>query len=745
MTRFLALALVFFLPVSVVAQEFEELQGAYVDAVKDRFNATEWSQEELASARATVQALAECGNPRALDVLSVDGNKLAERLADLLKERNEALRQNERRREKLDKETGTARTELEDAIGKDEKRLVEIVAVLPSLEVIRDLLFEGVLTATERSAELAPEEAWSVLVAYFENDTTRFYKLDQRVRDLDARLAATREKITAEMDDDKKATLEKLETKLVAVLEVERVRFDQSGQLKDRRVKTLGKLFAELPKGMATKQQNELRARLKDDVPWPSRSISCELLGHLPVSSAVADLTTVMKRSAKNARDVEKDLVPLREKYQRALKALVTSLAGGGNTVPVSVLNNKNQTEAELKRVSERGYGESRVLESCVVGLGAAVSGREGKERKDGIAALLKLVKERDPELRTRAVEAVGRVDTEETRGALRTLVSKEKDLRVRLAALDSLAELKDEATVELCITELLRSSEWRIRAAAMDALVAIPRKNAVPALIQSVAGEVGRLVDDAERSLLTLTGRTFNGDANLWKDWWQKNKETFEIGAAAVAVATADGGSTAWKNAPGKVSFYGIQTRSNRILFVIDRSGSMLEPVGKSVTGAGSTRKIDAAKAQLKSAIAGLEDGDLFNIISYSADVSRWQKRMVKMATRSRSKVERHIDKEIEANGGTNIHDALQEAFRLAGIGAMDKAYESNVDTIFFLTDGMPSVGEVQEPAEILRRVKEWNRLARVVLHTVGVGLDHDAAFLRRLAEENGGQYTSR
>ena len=50
-----------------------------------------------------------------------------------------------------------------------------------------------------------------------------------------------------------------------------------------------------------------------------------------------------------------------------------------------------------------------------------------------------------------------------------------------------------------------------------------------------------------------------------------------------------------------------------------------------------------------------------------------------------------------------------------------------------------------MQNPEEILRRVREWNRLSRIVLHVVGVGKDHDAVFMRRLAEENGGQYTRR
>ncbi|MBI4881041.1 MAG: HEAT repeat domain-containing protein [Planctomycetes bacterium] len=452
----------------------------------------------------------------------------------------------------------------------------------------------------------------------------------------------------------------------------------------------------------------------------------------------------MMRRAARNNRDLTKDIEPLREVYDRALKAVTTQIAGSG-VVYTDVLATKEKAEKELQAASARAYGEERVLESAVAGLGRALALAQGEGRQKALDTVIKLAeKDQDPEVRVRAVDALGRVDAAPVREKLRELVEKSADLRLRLAALDSLARLADEDTVELAIGSLLQDAEWRMRAAAMRFLVKVPRKNAVPALIESIGGEVGRLVDDAEQALVQLTGRSFHGDAALWREWWAANKESFEIGGALAQGEAEAGKREEGKDVPGHVSFYGISTRSKRILFVLDRSGSMNDPVGKGATGPGAQKKIDAAKIQLKAALAGLADGDLFNIITYAVDVERWQKRMAETSSALRKKTVRYVDA-LEAAGGTNIYDALEQAFRLAGIGAMDKAYESNVDTIFFLTDGQPTAGEVQDPAEILRRVKEWNRLARVVVHTVGVGLDHDAAFLRRLAEENGGQYVSR
>jgi len=96
-------------------------------------------------------------------------------------------------------------------------------------------------------------------------------------------------------------------------------------------------------------------------------------------------------------------------------------------------------------------------------------------------------------------------------------------------------------------------------------------------------------------------------------------------------------------------------------------------------------------------------------------------------------------------AAGGTNGHDALKSAFAIAGRGARDKQYELGADTIFFLSDGQPTRGDITDPDQILAEVKRWNLLRRVKVHTVGVGRDHAKAFMESLAESSGGTYVRR
>jgi hypothetical protein len=67
--------------------------------------------------------------------------------------------------------------------------------------------------------------------------------------------------------------------------------------------------------------------------------------------------------------------------------------------------------------------------------------------------------------------------------------------------------------------------------------------------------------------------------------------------------------------------------------------------------------------------------------------------------------------------------------------------AIKSPLDTVYFLSDGRPSVGKIIEPLEILKEVRKHNEAFRMVIHTIAIG-DFTKDFLQRLAEENGGVF---
>ena len=108
------------------------------------------------------------------------------------------------------------------------------------------------------------------------------------------------------------------------------------------------------------------------------------------------------------------------------------------------------------------------------------------------------------------------------------------------------------------------------------------------------------------------------------------------------------------------------------------------------------------------------------------------------------RSEVLASLDR-LGAVGGTNVYGALKEAFDMAGVDDEGEWNDPRFDTLYFLSDGKASVGVTQSSRQILDYVRERNRSAGLVIHTIGLSSEQDAYLLRSLAEENGGQYVAR
>ena len=68
----------------------------------------------------------------------------------------------------------------------------------------------------------------------------------------------------------------------------------------------------------------------------------------------------------------------------------------------------------------------------------------------------------------------------------------------------------------------------------------------------------------------------------------------------------------------------------------------------------------------------------------------------------------------------------------------------KSTPDTITFLTDGVPTKGDVTDGDTLLEWYTGLNRYARVKTHTITFGtIGIDQRLLQQLAERNGGKFT--
>jgi hypothetical protein len=189
-------------------------------------------------------------------------------------------------------------------------------------------------------------------------------------------------------------------------------------------------------------------------------------------------------------------------------------------------------------------------------------------------------------------------------------------------------------------------------------------------------------------------------------------------------------------------------------VLFVVDISRSMTfgpEALGQEPPPEGKPDRMAIAREQLISAIRGLREDGLFNIVWFSTDVGRFRKELVPTTRENIEAATAYVQNDLQPIAGTNVYAALEEAFSVAGLGASDKYYPTRIDTMFFLTDldafndPMRIQGEVTDPDQLLDFVREKNRLNKIVIHTIGVGVNQTTYFLKKLAEENGGQYEAR
>jgi Ca-activated chloride channel homolog len=148
-------------------------------------------------------------------------------------------------------------------------------------------------------------------------------------------------------------------------------------------------------------------------------------------------------------------------------------------------------------------------------------------------------------------------------------------------------------------------------------------------------------------------------------------------------------------------------------VTLVLDRSGSM------------RGEKIEHVREAALQILSGLEDGEFFNIVVYNESIDAFETQPVMKTAETMRSATQYIEN-ITVRGGTNIHDALLEAFRQTPV-------PNALPIVLFLTDGLPTVGNTTEKA-IRNLVTTANPHNRRVF-TFGVGVDVNAPLLERLA----------
>ena len=586
-----------------------------------------------------------------------------------------------------------------------------------------------------------------LLTSAYESSSRRIGELAVEDEQQKGKLAQLSSRLfSLEQEKGDAADIEKLASeKLELQTKVQRTALQLDLQRAARRhlVEATGRLLRSAKGAEVDAALKQLERRVDGKAVPAERALWVDLYARLGREEVPGELLGVALEMSRALKKGEADLAKLREHYEKNKEQYFKATEQGQKTgtISVAVKNAFDSAQKAVLDATAAALALERLRAACALSVGPAVASLpEGAKRDKGVAALLTAARgERDLETRVFVLEGCGAVDLPNVREALRKLLLDDHDVKARLAALLALVELRDGAAIEVARSRLLAHENWRVRAAAVAALARVPEKESIEPLIRALEVEQGRVREDITEALQLLTGESFAMSAPVWKQWWEANRATFVLADAAKRKPRR---VAAWEGqGEGKVSFYGISSVSKRVCFVLDVSLSMREPV----SGKSERTKIDVAKEQLKQAIAGLSDGDQFAVVLFAGSATRWSNKMTAVTTAVKQKVTEWIDSKIELDQGTNIHAGLREAFTIAGMGARDAAYDSAIDTLFFLSDGDATVGEIQDPLEIRRLVREWNKLSRIRIHAIGVGEAPNVALLYGLAEDSGGQFQKR
>jgi HEAT repeat protein len=386
----------------------------------------------------------------------------------------------------------------------------------------------------------------------------------------------------------------------------------------------------------------------------------------------------------------------------------------------------------------------------------------------EALPVLLKNLQHGDFEVRRSSVVALGQLrDPQAVEPIAKALADPEPALRT--AALDALGSIRAPEKSLAAMLPMLEAEPWQVRAAAIQAVGRLRVKKAIQPLIDSLRREEGRLREDALAALQNTTTFEYGDEADAWQRWWDGVKDRFQVPSdeeLAKRKEAIERNQAKYKTRAA--DFMGVPTKSRRIVFVVDTSGSMEDLIGDVKNfklkdrGYKSFMKMDIVKDELSRTIDALEPSVRFNILTFATEVKSWKSGLVAANLVNKAGAVKYVQ-DLKPIGGasqgfnaraglsgaagmsagkTNTYAALMTALDAGGRGLYDKHYDSQVDTIYFLSDGVPSTGEYVEKDEILAEVRRVNTLRKLVIHTIAIGETMQNALLKQLAEQNGGVF---
>ncbi|MBI4614371.1 MAG: hypothetical protein HY720_12230 [Planctomycetes bacterium] len=216
------------------------------------------------------------------------------------------------------------------------------------------------------------------------------------------------------------------------------------------------------------------------------------------------------------------------------------------------------------------------------------------------------------------------------------------------------------------------------------------------------------------------------------------------------------------------QVTYFGNKVETKRLLYIIDRSGSMeIRDQNSTVDGSSVIRnptRLDVAKAETKRSVQGLGPQHEFNVIAFASGSSSYSygggffgwlfgpPRPPAGSTSGNGAVIQWKNSQLVSASDGNKAAAISWVSGLTTTGATDAKSAFQVGfgqkplpmVMFFLSDGVPNVNG--GPSEVRSYVRSTNA-GRCAVYTIWIGERDRTAeeFMRGLAQENKGVFSTK
>jgi len=379
---------------------------------------------------------------------------------------------------------------------------------------------------------------------------------------------------------------------------------------------------------------------------------------------------------------------------------------------------------------------------------------RTTRTHEPAFARIIELAGNSDDLIRQAAVRAIA---NQKAAPGVSALVAALDDSvpAIRVLAAQALGDMKAKEGASALIGKI-DANDWSLQKAAIEALAKIRVKESVDPLLKKFENDEGLVIEAVYKALVAITGQDYKYRTALWRKWWDRHGVNFklptddEILRAKLKLAKSMEGY-----AKSKRKYHKIETLSRKMIFILDFSTSMADKIVIPPSATDAQRaeypsrvKMDIAKREMIEILATLDKNVYFNIITFAGRVKPWREGLVSGSQKNAAiKFVKRLRTIAPASGNssgeeqkTNTYGALIAAFGLADKKVPDWKARTKVDTIFLVTDGLPTTGVIIEMRKVVAAINEINRTRGIVIHVIC--FDKEALKrLKGLADQSGGQ----